>query len=217
MRPTADFHLVVCAALKEQPGAVEPDEITGAVGPLPAEGRHRGVLLRVLRRIEVAGEPHSSDDQLADFALGDRRARVVDNSERPSVEGEPDPNRAVAVQQSRARDHGRLGRAVRVPDLPAFRDEAGDQFGRAGLAAEDQQPHVLDGVLGPQRGECRNSRHHGDPVADKPRPEILTGAHQRSRRRNQACTVAPREPHLLAGRIERHREAREHAVTRRER
>ena len=141
----------------------------------------------------------------------------VDDRERPALERQADADGPVAVEQRCAGDHRRFGRAVGVPQLAAVGDEPRDELGRAGLAAEDQQPDVLDRVLRPERRERRHRGDDRDAVADEPRPQVFAGAHERARRGDQARTVPPREPHLLARRIERDREAGQHPVARRQR
>ena len=121
---TADLHLVVGAALEDEAGAVELHEVAAAVGALPAEARQRGVLLGVLGRVEVAGEPDSADDEFADLALGDRVAVGVDHGELPAVEGQADAHGHGSVEQGGAGHDGGLGRSVGVPDLALGRRRA---------------------------------------------------------------------------------------------
>ena len=211
---TADLHLIVGAALEQQADRIEPHEVARAISPVPAEARHGGVLLGILHRIEVAGEADAADDELAHGAVGHPVAGRVDDRERPALERQADADRPLAVEQRCAGDDRRLGRAVGVPQLAPVGDEPCDEFGRAGLAAEDQQPDVLDRVLRPEGGERRHGRDDRDAVADEPRPEVLARAHERARRGDQTRTVAPRKPHLLARRVERDREAGQHAVAR---
>ena len=123
----------------------------------------------------------------------------------------------LAVEQGGAGDDGRLGGAVGVPDLAAVDREARGELGRAGLAAEDQQAHVLERLGRPERGERRHGRDDGDAARGQPRAEVDAAAHERARRGNEAGAVAPGEPHLLARGVERDGEAGEHAVARAER
>ena len=213
----ADLHLVVGTALEQQSDTVEDHEVARAVGTLPAEGRHRRVLLRVLLGVEVAREPDAADDELARLAVGDRVTLGIDHGERPAVERQADAHRAVGVHERGARDDRGLGRPVGVPHLALGRGEPRGELGRHGLAAEDQQPHVLDGLGRPERGEGRHRRDHRDGVRDHPRAEVHAAAHEASRRGHEARAVPPREPHLLAGGVERHREPGQHAVARPER
>ena len=140
-----------------------------------------------------------------------------DDREVPPVERVPDPHGPVAGQQRRARDDGRLRRPVRVPDLAPLPDQPRDELGRAGLAAEDEQPHAGQLLGPPQPGERRHGRDDGDALRHQPRAEVHAGAHQRARRGDQAGAVRPREPHLLAAGVERHGQPRQHAVARAER
>ena len=128
--PAAELDLVVGAATEEQPGRVVHDQVAAAVGPLPAEGRHRRVLLGVLGRVEVASQPDASDDQLTGGTLRDRLPLGIDHGEVPAVERQPDPDRPLAGQLGTAGDDGGLGRAVGVPHLaprarPAGRASSG--------------------------------------------------------------------------------------------
>ena len=194
----ADLDLVVGAALEDQSLGVVAHQIAGAVRAIPAERGHRRELLEVFRGIEVAREADAADDELADLAGRDRPVVGADHGERPAVERQADAHGAAAVEQSRARDDGGLGGSVGVPHLPAVGGQPRHELGRARLAAEDQQPHALDRVGRPHRGEGRHRRDHGDPLADEPGREILPRPHERARRGHQARAVPPREPHLLA-------------------
>ena len=208
----AQLDLFIGASDEDQARGFVADQVAGAVGAVPREGRHGGVFFRVLLRVEVAGQADASDDEFADFALADGNVVGVDHSEVPAVEGQPDPDRAGAPEGSGTGDHRRFGRSVGVPHLPAFHGEPFSQFRRAGLPAEDQQPDVLQGLGGPQRSQCGHRGHHRDAVADQPRPEIHPRPHQNPRCRHQAGAVAPGQPHLLAGGVERHGQAGEDAV-----
>ncbi len=137
---------------------------------------------------------------------------LVDDDEVPAVEGQPDAHRPLARHERAAGDHRGLGRAVGVPHLALGRREAGDELGRAGLTAEDEQPHRLEGLGRPQRREGGHRRDDGDALRDEPRAEVHAGAHERSRRRHEAGAVRPGEPHLLARGVEGDREPGEHAV-----
>ena len=141
-----------------------------------------------------------------------RLALFVDHRQIPAVQRQPDAHRALAVQPRRARHHRGLGRAVGVPHLAAVDGESFGQLRRAGLAAEDQQPHRLERLGGPQRGQRRHRRDDGDVAGHQPRAEVHAAAHQRARRGHQAGAVPPGQPHLLAGRVERHRQSGEHPV-----
>jgi len=94
-----------------------PDQVTAPIGALPAQRLQGRVLLGVLGRVEVAGQPDTADDQLARLALGDALPLRVDDGEVPAVERQPDAHRWLAGEPGAARDDGGLGGAVGVPDL----------------------------------------------------------------------------------------------------
>ncbi len=215
--PAADLDLVVGPAGEQQPVRVVHHDVAAAVGPVPPEARHRGVLLGVLRGVEVAGQADPADDQLALLARPDRVQVAVHDGQVPAVEGQPDPDRAVRGELRAAGDHGRLGRPVGVPHLPARPHDPADQLGRHGLAAQDQQAHPVHRVLGPQGDQRRHRRDDRDLVGGQPRTHVQAAADQSAGRRDQARAVPPGEPHLLAGRVERDRQAGHHAVAGRER
>ena len=149
--------------------------------------------------------------------MRDRVAGRVDHGELPAGQRQPDPHRALAGQPRGAGDHGRLGRPVRVPDLAALDGQALGQLRRAGLAAEDQQPDVLERLDRPQRGQGRHGRHHVMRCSASHGPEVDAAAHQRPRGRHQAGAVPPGQPHLLAGGVEGHGQPGQHPVVRAER
>ena len=64
----ANFHLVIHAADEVQPVFFQAHVVTGAIRTLPAHRLQRGVLLRVLSRIQVGRQSHAADHQLADAA-----------------------------------------------------------------------------------------------------------------------------------------------------
>ncbi len=214
---TAELDLVVGATLEQQTFELQLDQISAAIRPFPPEGRHGRVLLGVLGRVEIPSESDAPDDQLTDFADLHRGAGAVDDSEVPSIEGEPDPDRTLAVHDRRTRDDRRLGGAVGVPDLTALDGEPLGQLRRAGFAAEDEQPHRFQRHRGPQRRQRRDRRDDTDVAGDEPRAEVEAGPHQRPGRGNQTRSVPPRQPHLLARRVERHRQSGQHSVARTER
>ena len=210
--PSADLHLVVGAAHEQQPGLVVHHQIARPVGPLPPQRRQRSVLLGVLDGVEVAGQADPTDDQLAGAAGRHRVAGRVDDRKVPAVQWQADANRRFAGQLGAAGDHGGLGGAVGVPDLALRGDQPGAQFGRAGLAAQNQQPHPGQGFHRPQRHQGRHGAHHGDAVGLQPGPQVHARAHQRAWRRHQAGPVAPRQPHLFARGVEGHRQPGHHPV-----
>ncbi len=124
-----DLDLVVGAPLEQQAGAVERHEITAAVGAVPAESGHGSILLGVLRRIEVAREADTADDEFTGRALLDGVAVGVHDGEIPSVEGQADADRSGAVHQRRAGHDGRLGGSVGVPHLASRNGETFDEIG----------------------------------------------------------------------------------------
>jgi hypothetical protein len=210
----AQLDLLVGPADEHQPVRLGPHQVAAAVGPRPAERGQRPVFLGVLLDIEVAGQAHPADHQLAGLAHRHQVAERVNHGQLPAVERQADAHRVGAGQPRRAGDHGGLGRAVGVPHLtPVHRDALG-QLGRASLATEDQQPDVVERVDRPQRGEGRHGGDHGDLALDQPRAEVDAGPHECARRRDQAGPVPPGQPHLLAGGVEGHRQAGEHPVSR---
>ena len=70
---------------------LEADVIARPIRARPPDGRHGGVLLGVLHRIEVAGQADAADDELADLADGDRLLLGVDDDEVPAANGSPMP------------------------------------------------------------------------------------------------------------------------------
>ena len=141
----AQLDLVVLSAAEEQAFRVVDHEVAAAVGPLPAEGRHGGVLLGVLDRVEVASQTDPADDELTRGPERHRYAVGVDDREIPAVQREADPDRPLLGESRPAGDDGGLGRAVGVPHLAPVADQSGRELGRAGLAAQDQQTHVSRG------------------------------------------------------------------------
>ena len=214
---TADLDLVVGASHEVEAVVFEPDQVTAAVGAAPRQRRECAVLLGVLLRVEVAGQPDPADHQLADLADGHRVPGGVDDGQVPAGQRQPDADGPGSGEPRRARHHGGFGGAVGVPHLPALDGQARGQLRWARLAAEDQQPHRFERLGGPQRGQRRHRGDHGDVARYQPRAQVHTAAHQRARRRNQACPVSPGQPHLLARRIECHRQPGQHPVTRAER
>ena len=139
---------------------------------------------------------------------------LVDHRQVPAGQRQPDAHRPSAVQPRCARHDGRLGGSVGVPHLASLDREPFGQLRRAGLTAEDQQPHRLERLGGPQRRERRHRRDDGDVPGHQPRAQVHAAAHQRPWRGHQARPVPPGQPHLLARRIERHRQTGEHPVAR---
>ena len=213
----AQLDLVVGAADEQQPRGLVPHQVAAPVGPLPAERRHRRVLLRVLDGVEVAGQPDTTDDQLAHVAVSHRLQVRADDGQVPPVERQPDPYRRRPVEASRAGDHRGLGRTVGVPHLPSTDGQPGRQLRWTRLTAEDQQAHPGQRCGRPQGHQRRNRGHDRDPVGDHPRSEVHAAAHQRPRGRDEARAVGPRQPHLLAGRVEGDGEPCHHPVARADR
>ena len=209
----ADLDLVVGATDEIQPVGLQPDQVAAAVGAAPGKRRHRGVLLGVLVGIEVARQPHPADDELADLPEVHRPAVGADDRQIPPGQGQADADRSPPEQPRSAGHHGRFGRAVGVPHLAALHREPLGEFGRAGLAAEDQQPHRLQGLRRPQRRQRRHGRDHRDVARHQPGAQVHPAAHQRARGGHQTRAVPPRQPHLLTGGVERHRQSRQHPVS----
>jgi len=208
----AEFDLVVGAAGEDQPGRFEAHQVAAAVGTVPAQRGERGVLFGVFFGVEVAGQADPADDEFPGFAFGDAGPGGVDHGEVPALQWQADAHRAGAAEQGGAGHDGRLGGAVGVPHFAPAGADARGQFGRAGFAAEDDQAHQFEGVVGPERGEGGHCRHDGHAMADQPGPQVGAGAHQGSGRRHEAGAVAPGQPHFLAGGVEGHRQAGEHPV-----
>ena len=126
--------------------------VAGAVGAFPVELRHGRELLRILFRIQVAGQADAADDQLAGLTPAHRLVVFVNDSQVPAAQGSANGNRAHPVHGGAAGHDGGLGRAIGVPQLAGFGGQAGGQLRRAGLAAEDQQTHGIQGLIGPETG-----------------------------------------------------------------
>ena len=177
--PPADLDLIVGAALEVQAVGLQPHQIAAAVCAVPAEASGIGsVLLGVLLRVEVAGQSDAADHQFTGLAVAHRLARSVDDGQIPPGQRKPDADRTGAVESGRAGHHGGLGGAVGVPDFAPVDGQPLGEFGWAGLAAEDQQPHLLERLGGPQRSQRRHRRDHGDVAGHQPRPEVHAAAYQ---------------------------------------
>ena len=213
----AELDLVIGAAAEQQPLGVVDDDVARAVGAVPAQGGHRGVLLGVLLGIEVAGEPHPADDQLPGLSRRHGVPLRIDHREIPAVQRQADPHRRRAVEDRTAGDHRRLRGAVGVPHLAPGRLQAGGELGRAGLTAHDQQPHLGQGAVRPEGDEGGHGGDHGDAVGLQPGADVHARAHQGTGRRHQACAVGPGQPHLLTARVEGDREPGHHPVPGRDR
>ena len=214
---TTDLDLVVGTPLEDQTHAVEADDVAAAVGALPTQARHRGVHRGILLGVEVAGQTHAPDDQLARLSIGNALALRVDDGEVPAVEREADAHGGLAVELGTAGDDGGLGGAVGVPDLAGVGGQARADLGRARLAAEDEQADVGEGVGRPEGDEGGHGRDDGDVVGDQPGAEVHARAHEGARCRHEAGAVPPGEPHLLAAGVERDGQAGHDPVTRADR
>ncbi|MDH6113258.1 hypothetical protein P3T34_005473 [Kitasatospora sp. MAP12-44] len=204
--------LLVGAADEDQAGRIGLHQVATAVDPGAAQPGVRAELLGVLGRVQVARGADAADQQLAGLVPGDRLALAVDDGDLPAGQRRADPHRLPGRQQGRAGHHGGLGGAVGVPELAVRCGQPVDQLGRAGLAADDQQPDPLQALDRPERQQGRHGGDHGDPALHQPGPEVGAGLDQRARRRDQAGGVPPGEPDLLAGGVEGHREAGQHPV-----
>ena len=169
-------------------------------------------LLGVLYAIQIACQTHTTDDEFAHGTLGHGHPGLIDDSQVPAVQRETDTHGCAAVEDGGAGDDRRLRGAVGVPHLTAIDREPLAQFGRAGFATENQQSHIVEGFRGPEGGEGRHCGDDGDTAGGQPRTEVEAASHQRSRRRDEARSARPGEPHLLDRGIEGHREAGQHAV-----
>ena len=214
---TPELHLLVRAADEDESLGVVDHEVAGPVGALPAEARHGRELLGVLDRVEVASETDPADDELAHLPRPDGLFVGVDDDEVPAVERQADAHGAAPVEHRAAGHDGGLGRAVGVPDLTLGGREPFGELGRAGLPAEDEQPHLLERLGGPEGGEGRHGRDDRDALSDEPGPEVDPGPHERAGGRHKTSAVAPREPHLLTRRVEGDRQTGEDAVARADR
>ena len=213
-----DLHLVVDAPAEVEAVGLEADEVAGSVGPFPAEARHRRVFFRVLLRIEIAGEPDAADDELAGPADRDRLAGAIDDREVPAVQRQTDGDLAAAGELRGAGDDRRLGGPVGVPHLAtAAGDEAGGELRRAGLSAEDDHAHPGEHRIRPHRCERRHRGDDRDVALEEPRSEVEAALDDRPRSGDEARAVRPREPHLLAGGVERDGQPGEHTVARAQR
>ena len=210
----AELDLLIGAALENEALGFVPDQVAGAVGARPAQGRHGGVFLRVLDRVKVPGQPHAADDQFAHRAFGDGQRIGVDDGEVPAVQRQADPDGAGRAQPRGTRDHGGLGGPVGVPHFPAFDGEPLGKVRRTRLPAEDEQADAFQRLDGPERGERGDGGDHRDAVADEPGAEVHPGPYQRPGCRNEAGAVTPREPHFLAGGIEGNGQSGQHPVLR---
>ena len=188
--------------------------VTGAVGTFPAELRHGRELFRILLRIQVAGQADAADDQLAGLAPAHRLVVLVNDCQVPAAQGSADGDRAHSVHGGAAGHDGGLGRAIGVPELAGIGGQAGGQLRRAGLAAEDQQTHGIQGLIGPEASQGRHGGHGRDTAGNQPRTQIHAGANQGARGRHQAGAVAPSQPHFLTGSVEGHGQSGQHAVAR---
>ena len=187
-----DFHLIVSPALEVQALGFQSHQIAASVSATPAQRRHRSVFLSVFLRIEIAGQTHTSDHQFTDPAEFHRHPGLIDDDQIPTRKRQSDTDRAHSVESGPAGHHGGFRRPVGVPHLTTVHREALGQLGRAGLPAEDQQPHRFQCLGRPQRGKGRNRRHHGDIACDQPGAEIHTATHQGARRWYQAGAMTPR-------------------------
>ena len=213
----ANFHLVIHAADKVQPVLLPAHMVTGAIRTLPVHRLQRGVLLRILGRIQVGRESHAADHQLADAAHFHRHALLIDDHQVPTIQRQPNGHRPARQHLLRTGDDRGLGGAVGIPHFAVLGGQAVHQLLRAGFAADDEQADIIQRLSRPQARQGRHGRHDGDIAADEPRAQVHAGAHQRSRRRDQAATVAPGQPHFLAGGIEGDGQPGEHTILRAER
>ena len=207
-----DLDLVVGAAREDDALGIRAHHVAGAVGALPPERLQRGVLLGVLDGVQVAAQTHAADDQLTGLAPGHGLALGVHDGELPPGHGQPDADGRLAGQQGAGGDHGGLGGAVGVPHLTPGTHEVLRELQGARLAPEDEQPHAVQGLAGPQGGQRGHGGDGGDLLVHDPLAEVRAGAHDAPGRGHQGGAVAPGQPHLLARGVERHGQPRHHAV-----
>ena len=127
--------------------------------------------------------------------------------------GEPDAHR-LPRPRAAPRRRRRWPRWVRRCSRPPVRAPPRGPRGSAG------RPRRRRSAGGPGRGHRRATAPAsvgtvdtiGDPLGGEPRPEVHPGPHQRARGGDQAGAVAPRQPHLLAGRVEGDRQPGQHPV-----
>ena len=211
-----NLHLVIYAADEVQSVFLQAHVVTGAIRTLPAHRLQRRVLFRVLGRIQVGRQSHAANHQLADAAHFHRHALLIDDHQVPPIQRQANGHRPSGQHLLRTGDDGGLGGAVGIPHLAVLGGQAVYQFLRAGLAADDKQADIIQRLGRPQARQGRHGGHDGDIAADEPRAQIHAGAHQGSRRRDQAATVAPGQPHFLAGGIEGDGQPGEHTILRAE-
>ena len=118
--PTAELHLVVGPPAEEEAVGLEDHQVAGAVGAIPAQAGERGVLLGVLRRVQVARQADATDDQLARLAGRDVAAVGIDDREVPAVQRQPDRDgrRRRSAGRRRPRRWPRSGRRCSTPRGP---------------------------------------------------------------------------------------------------
>ena len=102
--------------------------------------------------------------------------------------------------------------SVGVPELAAGHGQAFDEFGGAGLAADDDQAHLVQALLRPQGEQGGDGGDRGDAALDQPGAQVGAGLDQGAGGGDQAGAMAPGQPHLLTGGVEGHREAGQDAV-----
>ena len=174
----AELDLLVGPPDEDQSLLVVPDDVATAVGARPPERRHRGELLGVLVRVQVAGQADPADDQLTVCSRFDVPALRVDHGKVPAVQGKADPDRTLTRELCPAADDRGLRGAVGVPHLPVGSGKPDPDVGRTCLATEDQQPDARKCLCRPESHQCRHGRDHGDVVGDQPRAEVHPGTHQ---------------------------------------
>lgn len=171
--------------------------------------------------VGTAGEDEPlavGDDEVAGLSPVHRlTGGRVDHGEPPPGGRPADTYRLTVLdlvhQLARRYDCG-LGGAVGVPQLPAVPGEPVHELDGEGLAPEDQQADVVEGVDRPERRQRGHRRHRADPVVRDPGSEGVTGAHHVTWRGDEGGAVAPGEPHLLTGGVEGDGQPRHDPVTR---
>ena len=212
-----NLHLVIDTAHEVQAVLFQAYVVTGAVGTLPTHGLQRRVLLRVLDRVQVGSQAYTTNDEFAHLTDVDGFALLVDDHQVPTIQRQSNRYWFARLHVLCAGHDGGLGGAVGVPHLALFGGQAVRELLGAGFAADDEEADIIQGLGRPETGQGWHGGHHRDVAANEPGTQVHTGAHEGTRRRDQAGTVAPGQPHFLTGGVEGYGQARQHAVVRAER
>ena len=133
--------------MKEQLAALaDADQVTRAVGARARRVRGRRqrteALVGELALVQVAArQARAADEELAAFAARDRASILVEDVQLVAAQRAADGDQLARRALGDRGVDGRLRRAVDIQHASARRCPARDRFGRAALAADDQQPH----------------------------------------------------------------------------